>query len=123
MSKGNGSKICFEILVTVCTSLCCIMYHNSVNLMTEACASISLGSSLRLWDLATGEKVGSIGVGPVDIWTIAFSRDDKFIISGSRSGKIALYGIESGKQERTLDTRGKCTLSVAYVSRELITCI
>jgi len=36
---------------------------------------------------------------------------------------ITLYGVESGKQEQTLDTRGKFTLSVAYVSRELITCI
>jgi len=46
-----------------------------------------------------------------------------FVISGSHSGKIALFGVESGKQEQTLDTRGKFTLSVAYVSRELITCI
>lgn len=79
-----------------------------------------MDSSLRLWDLASGEKVGSIEVGPVDIWTVAFSPDDKFIISGSHSGKIALYGVESAKQEQTLDTRGKFTLSIAYVSRELI---
>jgi WD40 repeat protein len=52
----------------------------------------------------------------VDIWTVAFSPDDKFIISGSHSGKIALYGVESAKQEQTLDTRGKFTLSIAYVS-------
>jgi WD40 repeat protein len=64
--------------------------------------------------------VGSIEVGPVDIWTVAFSPDDKFIISGSHSGKISLYGVESGKQEQTLDTRGKFTLSIAYVSRELV---
>jgi len=42
---------------------------------------------------------------------------------GSHSGKIALYGVESVKEEQTLDTRGKFTLSVAYVSRKLITCI
>ena len=46
-----------------------------------------------------------------------------FIISGSHSGKIDLLRVESGKQEQTLDTRGKFTVSVAYVSRELITCI
>jgi WD repeat-containing protein 61 len=88
--------------------------------MFPACASSSLDSSLRLWDLATGEKVGSIEVGPVDIWTVAFSPDDKFIISGSHSGKIILYGVQSAKQEQTLDTRGKFTLSIAYVSRELV---
>ena len=67
--------------------------------------------------------MGSIEVGPVGIWTVAFSPDDKFIISGIHSGKIAMYGVESGKQEQTLDTTGKFTFSVAYVSREFITCM
>jgi len=70
-----------------------------------------------LWDLHSGDKLLSIEVGPVDIWTLVFSPDDKFIVSGSHAGKIHLYGTDSGKQEQTLDTRGgKFTLSVAYVS-------
>lgn len=60
----------------------------------------------------------NVEVGPVDIWTLVFSPDDKFIVSGSHAGKIHLYGTDNGKQEQTLDTRGgKFTLSVAYVSR------
>lgn len=79
------------------------------------CASSSLDSSLKLWDVETGDKLSSIEVGPVDIWTVVFSPDDKFIVSGSHAGKIHLYGTESGKQEQSLDTRGgKFTLSVAY---------
>lgn len=75
-----------------------------------------MDSSLRLWDLELGEKISSIDVGPVDIWTVVFSPDDKFIVSGSHAGKIHLYGTESGKQEQSLDTRGgKFILSVAYV--------
>lgn len=67
--------------------------------------------------MQSGDKLSSIEVGPVDIWTVVFSPDDKFIVSGSHAGKIHLYGTESGKQEQTLDTRGgKFTLSVAYVS-------
>lgn len=82
------------------------------------CASSSLDSSLRLWDLQSGDKLSNIEVGPVDIWTVVFSPDDKFVVSGSHAGKIHLYGVESGKQEQTLDTRGgKFTLSVAYVGR------
>ena len=80
------------------------------------CASTSLDSSLRLWDLVSGEKIGSIDVGSVEIWTCAFSPDDKFVISGNHAGKINMYGVESKKQEQVLDTRGKFALSIAYVS-------
>lgn len=54
--------------------------------------------------------------GPTDVWTLDFSPDGKHIISGSNAGKILIFEVESGKQEQTLDTRGKFTLSVAYVS-------
>lgn len=75
-----------------------------------------MDSSLKVWDLESGDKLSSIEVGPVDIWSVVFSPDDKFIISGSHAGKIHMYGTESGKQEQTLDTRGgKFTISVAYV--------
>ena len=86
-------------------------------LFISECASSSLDSSLRLWDLESGEKLTTIEVGPVDIWTVVYSPDDKYIVSGSHAGKINMYGTETGKQEQTLDTRGgKFTLSVAYVS-------
>lgn len=80
------------------------------------CASSSLDSSMRIWDLENGEKISTIDVGPVDLWTVAFSPDDKYIISGSHSGKITLYNVETAKAEQSLDTRGKFTLSIAYVS-------
>lgn len=92
------------------------MQFNQLNLLFLECASSSMDSSLFMWDVISGEKIGNIDVGPVEIWTIAFSPDDKFIISGSHSGKISMYGVESRKQEQTLDTRGKFTLSIAYVS-------
>lgn len=94
-----------------------ITINKHYNIKSSECASSSLDSSLRLWDLESGDKISSIEVGPVDIWTVVFSPDDKFIVSGSHAGKIHMYGTESGKQEQSLDTRGgKFTLSVAYVS-------
>ena len=51
----------------------------------------------------------------VDAWTIAFSPDSRLLASGSHTGKVNLFGIESGKIETSLDTRGKFTLSIAYV--------
>lgn len=71
--------------------------------------------------MESGEKIYSIEVGPVDIWTVCFSPDDKYIVSGSHAGKIHLYNAENGKQEQILDTRaGKFTLSVAYVRHQSI---
>lgn len=52
----------------------------------------------------------------VDAWTVTFSPDSKYIATGSHSGKINLYGVESGKLESSLDTTGKFTLSIAFVS-------
>ena len=51
----------------------------------------------------------------VDTWTVAFSPDSKLIATGSHAGKINLIGVESGKKESALDTRGKFTMSIAYV--------
>lgn len=80
------------------------------------CTSSSLDSSMRIWDLEKGEKIANVDVGPVDLWTVAFSPDDKHIISGSHSGKITQYSVETAEAEQSFDTRGKFTLSIAYVS-------
>jgi len=69
-------------------------------------ASSALDSTLMLWNTTTGEKIKTFSIGPVELWTIAFSPDDNYIISGSHSGKINLFGVETGKQEQTFDTRG-----------------
>lgn len=71
---------------------------------------------MRVWDLETGEKKLSADIGPVDLWTVAFSPDDKYLISGTHAGKITLYSVETGKVEHVFDTRGKFTLSTAYVN-------
>lgn len=51
----------------------------------------------------------------VDAWTVAFSPDSKYIATGSHLGKVNIFGVESGKKEYSLDTRGKFILSIAYV--------
>jgi WD repeat-containing protein 61 len=47
---------------------------------------------------------------------VSFSPDGKFIATGTHSGKINIIGVESGKKESVLDTRGKFIMSIAYVS-------
>lgn len=56
---------------------------------------------------------------PVDAWSVAFSPDSKHIATGSHLGKVNIFGVESGKKEYSLDTRGKFILSIAYVSTRL----
>ncbi|XP_041774335.1 WD repeat-containing protein 61 [Anopheles merus] len=81
----------------------------------EVIASSSLDSSLCIWKAETGQLMNQISVGPVDLWTVAFSPCDKYIISGSHEGKISLYSVETGKAEQVLDPQnGKFTLSIAY---------
>lgn len=57
----------------------------------------------------------------VDAWTVAFSPDSKYIATGSHLGKVNIFGVESGKKEHSLDTRGKFILSIAYVRPSGIT--
>lgn len=76
----------------------------------------SLDSTIRLWNSEDGSLTKKIEGGPLDVWTVAFSPDSKHIISGCHSGKINIYGVNSGTVEATIDTRGKFILSTAYVS-------
>lgn len=94
-------------------------------------ASSSLDSGLCIWKTETGQMLNQAALGPVDLWTVAFSPDDKYVISGSHEGKISLYSVETAKPEQVLDPQnGKFTLSIAYVSKvkrirncSVITCV
>lgn len=78
-------------------------------------ASSSLDSTLCLWNAEDGKLLNQISLGPVDLWTIAFSPNNKHVISGSNDGKISMYNVETGKSEHVLDPQnGKFTLSLAY---------
>lgn len=84
----------------------------------ETIASSSLDSGLCIWKTETGQLLNQAALGPVDLWTVAFSPDDKYVISGSHEGKISLYSVETAKAEQVLDPQnGKFTLSIAYVSK------
>uniref|UniRef100_A0AAA9T068 Superkiller complex protein 8 n=1 Tax=Bos taurus TaxID=9913 RepID=A0AAA9T068_BOVIN len=80
-------------------------------------ASSSLDAHIRLWDLENGKQIKSIDAGPVDAWTLAFSPDSQYLATGTHVGKVNIFGVESGKKEYSLDTRGKFILSIAYVRK------
>ena len=79
-------------------------------------ASSSLDAAIHLWNVDTGAKIRTFDNGPMDAWTDAFSPCATKLISGSHVGKINLFNTETGEKVQSLDTRGKFTLSIAYVS-------
>jgi len=52
----------------------------------------------------------------VDVWTLSFSPNGKMIATGSHNGLINLFNVDTGEKQSSLDTRGKFTMSIAYVS-------
>lgn len=48
---------------------------------------------------------------------MAFSPDSQYLATGTHVGKVNIFGVESGKKEYSLDTRGKFILSIAYVRK------
>ena len=47
-------------------------------------ASSSLDSVIIVWDTLTGAKIATMETGPVDAWSVIFTHDDKFIVSGKQ---------------------------------------
>jgi len=93
----------------------------ALNSDSSIVASSALDATLMLWKTTTGEKIKTFSIGPVELWTIAFSPDDNYIISGSHNGKINLFGVETGKQEQTFDTRGILMNLIQHL--KVFTCI
>ncbi|TSK16227.1 Acyl-CoA dehydrogenase family member 9, mitochondrial [Bagarius yarrelli] len=77
-------------------------------------ASSSLDAHICLGDLGTGKQIKSIDAGPVVAWSVVFSPGSKYKATGSHLGKVNIFGLESGKKEYSLDTRGKSILSITY---------
>src|SRR5262249_40966249 len=60
-------------------------------------------STIRLWDVATGEERRSFE-GPVELpWGLIFSADNKVFACASRDG-VVLWDVGSGRRLRRLDT-------------------
>ena len=83
------------------------------------------GKLLKSIDGGPGEEGGlmdillTFSLSLVDVWTLAFSADSRYLATGSHNGKINLFNVEEGKKESALDTRGKFIMSIAYVCQLL----
>ena len=59
-------------------------------------ASSSLDSVIIVWDTNTGAKIATMDTGPVDAWSVIFTSDDQFVVSGTHSGAVNLFNVETG---------------------------
>jgi len=80
--------------------------------------STSLDSQIRIWDLEQLKQQKIIDIGAAEAWTARFSPDSKHIVTGSSSGNLNQFSVESGEKVQTFEGRGKFSMCVAYVSLE-----
>ncbi|KAG0312469.1 WD repeat-containing protein 61, partial [Dissophora globulifera] len=76
--------------------------------------STSLDSQIRIWDLEQLKQNKIIDAGAVQAWTAKFSPDSKHIATGTSSGNVNQYSVETGEKVQTFEGRGKFSMCVAY---------
>jgi WD repeat-containing protein 61 len=76
-------------------------------------ASSSLDCNISIWDLETYEQLKKIESGPLESWTVQFTRDSQHILTGNADGKVEMFSVETGKKEKSLETKQKMSLSIA----------
>ena len=65
-------------------------------------ASSSLDSVIIVWDTMSGSKISTMETGPVDAWSVIFTNDDQFIVSGSHTGNVNMFNVETGKKKNNI---------------------
>jgi WD40 repeat protein len=75
-------------------------------------ASGSADRTLRLWDAATGNPLGSVDGDPGVFMSVAFTRDGRTLASGSWDSTISLWDVASRKLIRKLEghTANACSV-------------
>lgn len=57
---------------------------------------VSVAKCIRIWDLDTGKEIASlIGHNGFDIYSVAVSLDEKYLITGDRFGKIIVWNLNA----------------------------
>jgi WD40 repeat protein len=64
----------------------------------QTLASVSGDTTIRLWEVATGQPIGDPLRGHTDsVWSVAFSPDGQTLASGSDDGTIRLWEVATGQ--------------------------
>ena len=77
-------------------------------------ASGSSDSTIRLWDVTSGEQVALLNGHTDSVFSVVFSPDGHMLASGSRDSTIRLWDVTSGEQIRLLKGHYNTVNSVAF---------
>jgi WD40 repeat protein len=76
-------------------------------------ASAGDDSTIKLWNLKTGEEIRTLLAGG-PAWSVSFSRNGKTLASGGRNAAINLWNVDKGTVIRVLKGDGSSVLSVSF---------
>jgi WD40 repeat protein len=72
------------------------------------------GTTIQLWDVTTWEVVATLSGHKADIWSLAFSPDNRFLASGHKDGAIALWDLAARRPLAFLRGHTQAIYSVAF---------
>jgi WD40 repeat protein len=68
-------------------------------------ASTDMGSTIHLWQVATGRKVGELKGHQDMVWALTFSPDGDLLFSGSKDQTIHIWEWATGKERGRLEAK------------------
>ena len=81
-------------------------------------ASQSLGKTVKLWNVGTGENIATLEGHEEEVWSMAFSPDGTVLATGdggqSINGKVRLWDVETGENIATLEGHEGYVWSMAF---------
>ena len=101
------------------------MYNESFHQVVSGC----LNSSVRVWNLGTGEKTFQYNDvhGDLEITAMSFDKTHRRLLTGSRDGVIRLWNFNNGQMLQQMQTESKLEITqIKYVetmSNKLIICV
>jgi WD40 repeat protein len=75
---------------------------------------------VQLWDVVTGQQIGSLDTHSGQVYSVAFSPDGKTLATGDDSGAARLWDVAAARQERAgrAVTGGSLSSMAVAVSRD-----
>ncbi len=89
----------------------------------DTLASSSYDSTVRLWDVQSGNPMKTLVGHTASLHAVAFSPNGSVLASGGRDGTVRLWNSQTGEPIQCLNTQEQCVYSVAFSpNNKIISC-